>query len=150
MLIWHIIAAGFVPMLALAVPTTNDALDSDSFSCGTRLSEEFQEISKSLAKEEANARKLGRRAIHEVQINVYMHIVASSEDPHDGNLSVGFDLSRLLSSLLSIVFSQCLFYFLLPTAAPSLNTNPATRTKTSLTNSKSSKLTLSRRASSST
>ncbi|KAL7926728.1 hypothetical protein ACQKWADRAFT_328387 [Trichoderma austrokoningii] len=61
--------------------------DSDSFSCGTEPSEEFMEMSRSLAEEEAAARKLGRRAAHEVQINVYMHIVASSQDPGDGNLS---------------------------------------------------------------
>lgn len=86
-------------MLALAVPAINDALDSNSFSCGTTPSEEFKEISKSLAKEEAIARRLGRRAVHEVQINVYMHIVASSEDVHDGNLSVCFHLRPLLFSL---------------------------------------------------
>jgi hypothetical protein len=101
MLIWHIIAAGFVPMLALAVPVMNDALDSNSFSCGTTSSEEFKQISKSLAREEAVARRLGRRAIHEVQINVYMHIVASSEDHNDGNLSVGF---YLLPFLISFIF----------------------------------------------
>lgn len=97
--------AGFVPILALEVPTTHDTLDSAGFSCGTTPSEEFKEISKSLAKEEAIARKLGRRAAREIQVNVYMHIVAMSEDPKEGNLSVGFDLFVLLSSPLPSLLS---------------------------------------------
>ncbi|KAK1252483.1 hypothetical protein MKX08_003670 [Trichoderma sp. CBMAI-0020] len=87
MLIWRIITAGFVPILVLVFSAMSNALDPNRFSCGATPSEQFKEISKSLAKEEAVARRLGRRAIHEVQVNVYMHIVASSEDLHDGNLS---------------------------------------------------------------
>lgn len=150
MLVWNIIAAGFVPILALAGPAISNALDSNNFSCGTTPSEEFKEISKSLAKEEAIARRLGRRAVHEVQINVYMHIVASSEDHHDGNLSVSFELCPLLFPLRFSRISLTLFFQPWFSLLHDQYTNPVTRTKTSLTNSKSSKPTSSRRVSSST
>ncbi|KAH8131560.1 hypothetical protein FP744_10001997 [Trichoderma asperellum] len=87
MLAWPLLVAGIVPMLALAIPATRNALDPAGFSCGTTPSEEFKEASKSLAREEATARMLGRRAVHEIQIDVYMHVVAMSEDPKEGNLS---------------------------------------------------------------
>ncbi|KAM0254913.1 hypothetical protein ACHAQJ_006285 [Trichoderma viride] len=87
MLKWHLVAAGFMPTLILAALGRRDPLSSDDFICGSTPSEEFKEISKKFAQEEALARHLGRRAIREIQINVYMHVVARAQDPKEGYLS---------------------------------------------------------------
>jgi hypothetical protein len=150
MLTWHTIAAGFVPMIALAASFTIDALESDSFSCGTIPSEEFMERSKDLAREEAIARKLGRRVVQELQINVYMHVIAASEDPNDGNLSVGSDITSLPFHLRYSRVSHIISFNLCFTTLYEGRADSSTRIKTSLTNSKSSKLTLTRRVSFST
>jgi hypothetical protein len=133
MLTWHTIAAGFVPMIALAASFTIDALESDSFSCGTIPSEEFMERSKDLAREEAIARKLGRRVVQELQINVYMHVIAASEDPNDGNLSVGSDITSLPFHLRYSRVSHIISFNLCFTTLYEGRADSSTRIKTSLT-----------------
>lgn len=90
MLIWRLIAAaaGFAATPTLAAAVMGDALDSNEFACGPSPSDKFKEISKRFAQEEALERRLGQRSAQEINVSVYIHIVARSRDEADGYLSV--------------------------------------------------------------
>lgn len=95
MLIWRsLIVAGFLPDLLLVLAHTDHA----DFACGTLPSNDYREVSKRFAQEaKLDRRKLDRRYVQDIQVDVYIHVVARSERPADGYLNVGsFSFSDFL------------------------------------------------------
>ncbi|KAH6607238.1 hypothetical protein Trco_003551 [Trichoderma cornu-damae] len=86
---WRPITAGFLATWSVVFVDIGDLFDQDGFTCGSSASEKFKEISKQFAREEeALARHPGRRRdFQEIQVNVYMHVVAPSRNEPDGYLS---------------------------------------------------------------
>jgi hypothetical protein len=113
MLIWNLIAAGFMPTMILAALGGRNPLGSDGFACGSAPSEEFKEMSKKFAEEEAVARTLGRRTAQEIQINVYMHVVARSQDVKEGYLGVSSNLFAPPFFQISLPFSLSYIFIIL-------------------------------------
>ncbi|KAL7947845.1 hypothetical protein V8C42DRAFT_351793 [Trichoderma barbatum] len=87
MFIWNLISAGLVAISALASAVTANAMSPNNVICGSLASDAFKEMSKQLAKGEAIDRSLGRRSTQEIDVSVYVHVVASSQKKNDGYIS---------------------------------------------------------------
>ncbi|KAL7938379.1 hypothetical protein V8C35DRAFT_276748 [Trichoderma chlorosporum] len=88
MIIRCLVAAASVAIAALAQAVLSSGLDSDAFACGVSHSDEFKKISSKLAMEEAEDKFLDqKRSATEINVSVYVHVVASSQNATDGYLS---------------------------------------------------------------
>ncbi|KAL6871360.1 Metalloprotease [Trichoderma novae-zelandiae] len=72
---------------AFASAILRGASNSSDPRCGAAANAGFTALSKRLAQEEATDWVRGRRSVEKINVDVYIHIVASSEDDTEGNIS---------------------------------------------------------------